>query len=89
VFVVSVNSGLRGWKAQRVIQKTVDANDEALHNLVSLLLMQQRSKRRVVQGFSGVRQVVRKGSLKPEPRVKPGSLRDVIFNNLQPISVGA
>jgi len=44
---MGVNSGLRGWKAQRMIQKTVDANDEALHNLVSLLLMQQRSKRRV------------------------------------------
>jgi hypothetical protein len=49
--VVGVNRVLRGWKVQRVIQKTVDANDEALHNLVSLLLMQQRSKRRVASGL--------------------------------------
>jgi hypothetical protein len=71
------------------VKKPVDRSPGSLHNLVSLLLMQQRSKRRVVQGFGGVGRVVRKDGLKPEPRVNPGSLRDVIFNNLQPISVGA
>jgi hypothetical protein len=39
-------------------KKTVDANDEALHNLVSLLLMQQRSKRRVVQWLEVVTRMV-------------------------------
>jgi hypothetical protein len=59
------NSFLSGTR-----KKDVDEAKKILHNLVSLLLMQQRSKRRVV-------------------RSSPGSLRDAIFKNLQPISVGA
>ena len=51
-------------------KKDVDEAKKILHNLVSLLLTQQRSKRRVV-------------------RCSPGGLRDAIFKNLQPISVGA
>jgi hypothetical protein len=51
-------------------KKDVDEAKKILHNLVSLLLTQQRSKRRVAS-------------------CSPGGLRDAIFKNLQPISVGA
>ncbi|WP_321790159.1 hypothetical protein, partial [Paraburkholderia sp. J94] len=57
------------------VKKEVDETKKSLHNLVSLLLTQQRSKRRAVSAL-------RCGD-------QPGSLRDAIFKNLQPISVGA
>ncbi|WP_146229981.1 hypothetical protein [Paraburkholderia tropica] len=58
------------------VKKEVDETKKRLHNLVSLLLTQQRSKHRVVTAHYGA-------------AVEPGSLRDAIFKNLQPISVGA
>ncbi|MFP3799028.1 hypothetical protein [Paraburkholderia sp. SIMBA_027] len=58
------------------VKKDVDETKKRLHNLVSVLLTQQRSKRRVVTAHYGA-------------AVEPGSLRDAIFKNLQPISVGA